>query len=114
MNRFYREQPALWKDDSAWEGYRWLALDDAEHSVIAFRRRDPESGSALICVLNFTPGEHGAYSIDLSPITDEVKGRKRLSCVFSTNGRSGVRAPIENGRLLVPLYGYEAAFYRIK
>lgn len=114
MNWFYRDQPALWKDDSAWEGYRWLAFEDSEHSVIAFRRRDPASGRALICVLNFTPGEHAAYPIDLSPIADEVKGRKRLSCVFSTNGRAGVRAAIEEGKLLVPLYGYEAAFYRVK
>ncbi len=113
MNAFYRGEPALWNDDSAWEGYRWLALDDAEHSVIAFRRRDPVSGQALICVLNFTPGEHSEYEIDLSPIADETGKASRLPCVFSTNGRAGVYARIRKGKLLVPLYGYEAAFYRI-
>ena len=112
-NWFYKSHPALWKDDAAWEGYRWLSLEDAEHSVIAFRRRDPASGEGLICVLNFTSGEHGAYGIDLTPIAEEIGGKKELPCVFSTHPRMGVNAKIEDGRLQVPLYGYEAAFYLV-
>ncbi|MBR6429498.1 MAG: 1,4-alpha-glucan branching protein GlgB [Clostridia bacterium] len=112
MNLFYRAEPALWADSAAWEGYRWLALDDVEHSVIAFRRRDPKTGRGLVCVLNFTPGEHRGYEIDLSPIADEIGGRKSLPCAFSTNGRTGA-AHIAGGKLLVPLYGYEAGFYTI-
>ena len=113
MNWFYRENSALWKDLAEWEGFRWLELNDAEHSIIAFRRRDPDNGAGLICVFDFTPGEHGAYPIDLSPIADEVAGRGSLPCVFSTQGRMGCDAPISDGKLLVPLYGYEGAFYRI-
>ena len=113
MNFFYRENRALWRDDAEWEGYRWLSLDDAEHSIIAFRRRDPDSGEGIICALNFTPGEHGAYPIDLSPIAEEVAGRDSLNCVMSTHGRMDASARIEDGKLLVPLYGYEGAFYKI-
>lgn len=113
INWFYRQHPALWKDDAAWEGYRWLSLDDAEHSVIAFRRRDPDSGEGLICVLNFTAGEHGAYPIDLEPIKDEVGESTELACVFSTHPRMGQNAEIKDGKLFVPLYGYEAAYYRV-
>ncbi|MBO6060892.1 MAG: alpha amylase C-terminal domain-containing protein, partial [Clostridia bacterium] len=112
MNFFYRSHAALHHDDDAWEGYRWLALDDAEHSIIAFRRRDPRTGEGLVCVFNFTPGEHGGYEIDLSPIEDEIAGRDGLTCAFSTNGRAG-RAEIIEGKLRVPLYGYEAGFYTI-
>lgn len=113
INWFYRNEPALWKDDAAWEGYRWLSLEDAEHSVIAFRRRDPETGRGIICVLNFTAGEHGEYPISLDPVKDEVGRKKALPCVFSTHPRMDVKARIENNVLYVPLYGYEAAYYRI-
>lgn len=113
MNFFYRENRALWRDDAEWEGYRWLSLEDAEHSIIAFRRRDPDSGEGIVCVLNFTPGEHGAYPVDLGPIADEIGERTSLPCVMSTQGRMDARAEIKDGKLLVPLYGYEGAFYKI-
>ena len=113
MNWFYRNHPALWKDDAAWEGYRWLSLDDAEHSVIAFRRRDPDSGEGIICVLNFTAGEHGAYPIDLDSIAGEIGDKTELACAFSTHPRMGAAAEIRDGKLYVPLYGYEAAYYTV-
>lgn len=113
MNRFYKSEPALWKDDSAWEGFTWLALDDVEHSIIAFCRRDPASGGALICVFNFTPGEHTDYGIDLAPVIKQVGRKRLLPCVFSTNTRMGESARIKKGKLLVPIFGYEAAFYRL-
>ena len=112
-NRFYTSHPALWNDASAWEGYRWLALEDSEHSIIAFRRRDPETGRGLVCVFNFTPGEHEDYRIDLSPIKDEIGRRRVLRCVFSSQDRNDGRAHIKKGELSVPIWGYEAAFYEI-
>lgn len=114
MNFFYRERTALHDDASAWEGYRWLALDDCEHSVIAFRRRNTKTGDSLICVFNFTPGEHGEYGVSLDPIKDEISGLDSLPCVFSTHGRLGTRARIGNGMLFLPLYGFEGAFYSLK
>ncbi|MCR5808966.1 MAG: 1,4-alpha-glucan branching protein GlgB [Clostridiales bacterium] len=113
VNRFYTSHSALWNDSIAWEGYRWLALDDSEHSIIAFRRRDPETGKGLICIFNFTPGEHGDYRIDLSPIKDEIGRRRVLHCVFSSQDRADGRAHIKKGELSVPIWGYEAAFYEI-
>ncbi|MBQ4448159.1 MAG: 1,4-alpha-glucan branching protein GlgB [Clostridia bacterium] len=111
MNGFYRSHPALWKDDAEWEGYRWIACDDSEHSVISFRRRDPETGKSLICVFNFTPGEHGEYEIDLAPVAEEYGRRRVLHCVFSTQGHPGAKARIRGGKLVIELYGYEGAFY---
>ena len=112
MNFFYRNHTALHNDMSGWDGYRWLALEDTEHSVICFRRTNPNTGEKLICIFNFTPGEHGEYGISLDPIKDEVEGLTELSCAFSTQGRMGT-APIRNGMAFLPLYGYEGAFYLI-
>ena len=111
MNGFYKSRSALWKDDAAWEGYRWIACDDTEHSVISFRRRDPETGRNLICVFNFTPGEHGEYEIDLAPVAEEYARRRVLHCVFSTQGHPDAKARIRRGKLVLELYGYEGAFY---
>ena len=63
--------------------------------------------------MNFTSGEHGGYQIDLAPIADEIGGKTELACAFSTHARMGAGARIEDGRLFVPLYGYEGAFYKI-
>jgi 1,4-alpha-glucan branching enzyme len=114
MNWFYRKNPALWKDDAGWEGYRWIACDDTEHSVIAFRRRDPETGKCLVCIFNFTPGEHGEYEFDISPIADELSHKRVLHCVFSTQGHAEAKALIKKGKLRVELYGYEGAFYEYR
>lgn len=111
MNWFYRGCSALWKDDAAWEGYRWIACDDNEHSVISFRRRDPETGRSLVCVFNFTPGEHREYEIDLAPVAEEFERRRVLHCVFSTQGHPGAKARIRGGKLVLELYGFEGAFY---
>ena len=113
VNFFYRSHSALHNDDAAWDGYTWLALDDTEHSVISFRRRNPATGEGLICVFNFTPGEHGDYGISLDPIKGEIGDRTELTCVFSTHNRTNTRAGIRNNMLFLPLYGYEGAIYQL-
>ena len=55
LNRFYRDNAPLWAEDFSWQGYQWIAPDQADHSVLAFRRIDPKKDRELICVLNFTP-----------------------------------------------------------
>lgn len=130
LNSFYKSNPALWRDDIDWEGYRWLNVNDSEHSIIAFRRRDPVTGQGLICIFNFTPGEYEAYPVDVSSIMDELgqaeaipkkprgRGKKapkvKLGCVFSTAGRQGAAAELCGTTLSVPLYGYEGAMYEIR
>lgn len=118
LNRFYRDNPPLWRNDSDWGGFRWLKVDDKEQSVIAFRRLDPETKRGIVCIFNFTPGEYSDYCIDLAEIAAELpsgtgRGSKRrapMRCVFSTAGRKSA-AYAKEGILHVPLYGYEGAFY---
>jgi len=54
LNHLYLSHRELWEIDDGWEGFQWIDPDDAEESVLSYRRLDA-SGRDLIVVLNFTP-----------------------------------------------------------
>ncbi len=87
LNRFYLQNKPLWENDADWEGFRWIASDDAGQSVIAFRRID-RSGRELIVVCNFCPVLRKKYRIG-------VPEAGEYTCVFSSDrkkyGGSGIR-----------------------
>ena len=62
LNRLYRETPALYQQDDSWEGFRWLAVNDASRSIVAFLRVAKDQ-SAIACVTNFTPQPYGQYRL---------------------------------------------------
>ena len=62
LNHYYLDHPALWQNDADWQGFQWIACDDAAQSVIAFRRID-RSGKEVVVVCNFTPVERKRYRI---------------------------------------------------
>lgn len=112
LNKFYAAVPALHREDTAWEGYKWVCTDDSEHSVIAFCRKN--GASRLLIALNFTPVRREGYRLELP--AEENAPASKVRCVFSTHG--GERPVKEacptraGGRSIeVTLYGYEGAFY---
>lgn len=76
LNHFYLNNPPLWENDFAWQGYEWIDFSDAENSVISYLRKG--SKRSLICVHNFTPEFHPAYWIPL-------KGVKTVREIFNTD-----------------------------
>jgi 1,4-alpha-glucan branching enzyme len=62
LNRLYRELPCLHRLDFNADGFVWLGCDDADQSVIAYRRAD-DAGNGAIVVLNFTPVPRQSYRI---------------------------------------------------
>ncbi len=62
VNKFYRDTPAMYENDYDWTGFQWIALDDYQNSVIAFRRIAFD-GSEIICVCNFQPVTRENYRI---------------------------------------------------
>ena len=54
VNKFYRRTPALYQRDNDWDGFDWIAVDDAVHSIAAFVRKN-EKGEIMLCAFNFTP-----------------------------------------------------------
>jgi len=64
LNRAYRAHPALHARDCEPEGFRWLVVDDADHSVFAWLREAP-GHPPVACVVNLTPVPHAAWRLPL-------------------------------------------------
>lgn len=62
LNHYYLDHPALWRNDTDWQGFQWISCDDYQQGVIAFRRID-ENGKEVIVVCNFCPVLRTGYRI---------------------------------------------------
>ncbi|MEB2287109.1 MAG: 1,4-alpha-glucan branching protein GlgB [Anaerolineae bacterium] len=63
LNRFYREQPALWQRDFDPAGFEWIEANDAEQSVYTYVRYAEDRADFLVMALNFTPVPRHDYRI---------------------------------------------------
>jgi len=71
LNQLYRSEPALHRGDSDARGLRWIEGADAEQSVYAFMRVDPEHGPGvgadqarpIVAVFNATPVPRHNYRL---------------------------------------------------
>ncbi len=64
LNRLYAGEPALHATDSDPKGFDWAGPDDAERSVFAFFRQDPQRGRLLV-VSNMTPVPRADYQVSV-------------------------------------------------
>ncbi|MCI8360648.1 MAG: 1,4-alpha-glucan branching protein GlgB [Clostridiales bacterium] len=103
LNRFYLDTPAFWEVDYSWEGFSWIANDDNEQSVIAFRRMD-QKGNEIVAVCNFVPVERESYRIG-SPIAGSYE------VVFNTDDTAfGGQGRGDKGKISTedePMHGFE-------
>ena len=111
LNHFYTDTPALWERDTNWNGFEWVSVDDALHSVIAFLRFDEED-RALLCLFNFTPVDHEAYRLYMPHpclLTKAMSGvDSRSLCISSVEDKTG------NAAVDIPLWSYEAVYYYVE
>ncbi|MBI1257158.1 MAG: 1,4-alpha-glucan branching protein GlgB [Chloroflexi bacterium] len=63
LNRFYRQYPALYEDDTQPDGFEWIDCTDSNHSVLIFMRRTHSSDEVVIAAFNFTPVPHSNYRV---------------------------------------------------
>lgn len=73
LNRFYKEEKALWQIDDAYTGLEVVDADNKAETVLSFIRKS-EKGDILLCVFNLTPVERQNFSIGvpLAGIYEEV------------------------------------------
>ncbi len=63
LNRFYRNEPALYERDFEHAGFEWLDMRDWEHGTLSFVRKGGAVEDWIIVVCNFTPVPRHNYRI---------------------------------------------------
>ena len=59
----YRKYPALYANDSGYEGFSWVNANDGDRSIYSFIRWSPTGKDNLLFVCNFTPIERPDYVV---------------------------------------------------
>ncbi len=62
LNREYRRQPALHRNDFSQDGFQWIRRGDWEQSILAYVRKAPDTAPVLV-VCNFTPVPRAAFRL---------------------------------------------------
>ena len=91
LNQLYRNTPALYQRDFVPEGFEWISLDDAGHSVLSFVRRGDGSCPPVLVVCNFTPTVHHGYRVGV-PLPG--RWRERLNTDSAHYGGSNAGNPL--------------------
>ncbi len=53
LNEVYKATPAFYEIEDSWDGFEWLAPDDADKNIVSFIRRD-KSGNEIIALVSFS------------------------------------------------------------
>ncbi len=61
LNRFYRENPALWEVDFTDAGFQWLDGGDFRQSILSYIRWNRKHTEAVVVILNLTPVVRNDY-----------------------------------------------------
>ncbi|MEQ9619098.1 MAG: 1,4-alpha-glucan branching protein GlgB [Deltaproteobacteria bacterium] len=63
LNKFYKNERALYEIDFSYEGFEWVDFKDYEQSVIIFLRKDRKQKEPVLVVCNLTPVPRMNYRI---------------------------------------------------
>ena len=63
LNKFYLREKALWSRDHSWSGFKWMEADNAEQSILIFKRMGSSEKDDLVIILNFTPLSYTDYKV---------------------------------------------------
>jgi 1,4-alpha-glucan branching enzyme len=88
LTHFYRNRPQLYASDHDSDGFRWIDVQNAADSMLAFLRVAPrgESGAPIVCVFNATPVPRNDYIVGV-PAAGEY--RVEIDSDASVYGGSG-------------------------
>jgi 1,4-alpha-glucan branching enzyme len=99
-NDAYRRYPALHDQDCIAAGFRWIVVDDADHSIFAWLRMAGHGAPPVAVVTNFTEIPHSGYVIGL-PLAGRWRELLNTDSAFyggSNQGNLGGITAREGGR----------------
>ena len=62
LNKFYLEEPALWENDTSWDGFEWIDADNNNDNVFSYVRKD-KKGNILTVILNLSGQPYRNFDI---------------------------------------------------
>jgi 1,4-alpha-glucan branching enzyme len=65
LNHVYRGTPALYRNDTEVDGFRWVVIDDREQSVFVYLRFGDAGDAPVLVACNFTPVPRHGYRVGL-------------------------------------------------
>lgn len=110
LNHLYLESKPLYENELNWDGFRWLMVNDANHNVLAYERKDYENHSLYI-ILNFAycnwenyllPLDNGLYEVVLSSSDKQYGGNIQLKSnqFIVINQKLKINLPSNTGIIL--------------
>ncbi|MGL4654952.1 MAG: 1,4-alpha-glucan branching protein GlgB [Sarcina sp.] len=64
LNKFYKDNPALWERDHLENGFNWIDADNRDQSIFIFMRKGHNVfENTLIFVCNFTPNYYESFRV---------------------------------------------------
>ena len=63
LNNFYSAHPAMWINDTSWDGFKWINDADNENSVVSYIRMSDNEDEDVVVVSNFTPLDRPVYKL---------------------------------------------------
>lgn len=76
LNIFYQTTPALYQIEDSWDGFEWLAPNDADRNFVSYIRKDKD-GNQIVVLLNFSGADLCRYTLGID------KGKYQM--VFNTD-----------------------------
>ncbi len=64
LNHLYKNNSALYENDLNWSGFKWLMVNDYNHNVVSYERKDSK-GNTLYVIINFAYCDWKNYIIGL-------------------------------------------------
>ena len=71
LNFLYKSTPAFFEIEDSWDGFEWLAADDANRNFLAYQRKD-RAGNKIVVMINFSGEDYKNYKLGLEKGTYQV------------------------------------------
>jgi 1,4-alpha-glucan branching enzyme len=90
LNFFYLNNKALYEQDSSYDGFKWIVVDDRIQNIIAFSRYDKEKNQ-IICILNFSTKDRENYEFGVEDGGEYIEALNSDCIVYGGTTEHGIK-----------------------